>query len=149
MLPSAGRASPPPPTPDLSLSWEWLLSLLHHPAFHQGSWGHIPGSSNQQYYYCKDNYYLLSTHVCQAFCLHYLNPPHNPVKLPASWCGLWFSPFLEYLLVLSRTRASAWRGLTYSSLRGGTLASCRALWGEAGRSVRGPCLPSSSLRGSE
>ena len=141
--------SPPPPTPDLSLSWEWLLSLLHHPAFHQGSWGHIPGSSNQQYYYCKDNYYLLSTHVCQAFCLHYLNPPHNPVKLPASWCGLWFSPFLEYLLVLSRTRASAWRGLTYSSLRGGTLASCRALWGEAGRSVRGPCLPSSSLRGSE
>lgn len=25
------------------------------------------GSSNQQYYYCKDNYYLLSTHVCQAF----------------------------------------------------------------------------------
>lgn len=149
MLPSAGRASLPPPTPDLSLSWEWLLSLLHHPAFHQGSWGHIPGSSNQQYYYCKDNYYLLSTHVCQAFCLHYLNPPHNPVKLPASWCGLWFSPFLEYLLVLSRTRASAWRGLTYSSLRGGTLASCRALWGEAGRSVRGPCLPSSSLRGSE
>lgn len=104
------QSFPPPSSPDLSLSWEWLLSLLHHPAFHQGSWGHIPGSSNQQYYYCKDNYYLLSTHVCQTFCLHCLNPPHNPVKLPASWCGFWFSSFLEYLLVLSGTRASAWRG---------------------------------------
>ena len=77
-------------------------------------WGHgsceVTGTSQRHGPPRVDVEVQAETHVCQAFCLHYLNPPHNPVKLPASWCGLCFSPFLEYLLVLSRTRASAWRG---------------------------------------
>lgn len=109
-----GLAEVPSPAPDPS--WGWPLCPLGHPAFHQSSGGHIHGSSNQ-HFYCNSNYYLLSACVCQALCLHYLNPPHNPVKLPAGWCGLWFSPILEYFLgqwkpcvVKFHTRTSAWRG---------------------------------------
>lgn len=49
--------------------------------------------------------------MCQALCLYYLNPPHNPVVLTARWCGLCVSPFLEQFLGEAMCREALCQGI--------------------------------------